>query len=378
MICPNCNGSGKCPQCQGEGRTRCTTCNGIGTLAASCPNCRGSGRNDDGSICGVCAGTGQLANTCPICNGAGNFQCIQCSGGGLCKDCLGTGQVGRDLGELMRFLRIGETRLDHGHFELKPKVSLPAGIQYDEVNLPGEIVQRATSKTSFPLDLSQLSSTFENDTVFGPKEESDLPPESIWTAEETNQTSQVISQTFAVGEMVTTSDSVGITFSQGVTTANNMGMNIGIPPYFGQSFSRSDSFTFTTSTTQTRTITKERHWNYTTSVPVHPHTTVRVEVMYSKGVISCTFEGTVRVTGTVIGINQAKNIPIGVVIVPPPQDIVMPVGTLFRERPHSRVSVVSDNEITCRISGKITGIIGIKIGVSANERPPASSASASP
>ncbi len=229
MVCPNCNGSGKCPQCLGSGKTTCNTCNGAGTLTTTCSTCGGTGSLSDGTQCPVCAGTGQVTNPCPICNGQGSFPCIQCNGTGICKDCLGTGQVKSDLGLLLSIVK-GESSAvaSSGHFSRV----LP-GVTYDELNIPAEIVARAKVPAMYiGVDLGNVGVTFDDDVIYGPRNESLFPPESIYSATNENDTSLPISQSLNVGQLVTTSDSIAITLTEGVSSGTNVGINIGIPPNF--------------------------------------------------------------------------------------------------------------------------------------------------
>lgn len=66
----HCNGSGKCPRCNGSGRTH-----------NKCPKCKGEG-------CSKCDETGYTE--CTSCDGSG--ECDHCGGSGKCPRCGGTGK----------------------------------------------------------------------------------------------------------------------------------------------------------------------------------------------------------------------------------------------------------------------------------------------
>ena len=102
VTCPNCKGSGICPECVGEKRTTCPICNGDG----HCINCGGSGKvnctvcGGDG-LCTECGGDGE--GYCFECEGEGEVDCNSCNGFGLytlrsgrqvtCRDCHGSGKI---------------------------------------------------------------------------------------------------------------------------------------------------------------------------------------------------------------------------------------------------------------------------------------------
>jgi hypothetical protein len=94
IACGACNGTGKCPACQGTGETRCNTCQGTGSQR--CGVCSGKGKTTmltpDGPVeqaCIRCDGTGKIA--CTSCMGSGTHKCYQCRGG-ACIYCRGTGR----------------------------------------------------------------------------------------------------------------------------------------------------------------------------------------------------------------------------------------------------------------------------------------------
>ena len=92
-ICVQCDGTGKCPMCHGEGRYmtnnnwhRCGVCHGTGT----CQVCHG--HVSSRSICIQCDGTGK----CSMCHGEGRYminndwrRCGICHGTGACQVCHG-------------------------------------------------------------------------------------------------------------------------------------------------------------------------------------------------------------------------------------------------------------------------------------------------
>lgn len=362
MECPNCNGSGKCPQCIGSGKITCNTCNGAGTLTTSCSTCGGTGSLADGTQCPVCAGTGQVSSTCPICNGQGSFPCIQCNGTGVCKICLGTGQVNSDLGLLLSVIKGEASALPNpGHF-----LRALTNVNYDEVNIPAEIAARAQVPIWYVgVDLKDIVATFDEDVTYGPVKNSLFPPEVVYTATNENDTSVQNSQSLNVGQLVSTSDSVAITFTEGVAGGTNFGINIGIPGKLGISFGEHTGFSFTQSTVQTTSKSQSRSWNYQILIPVAPHKTVRTELIYSKSLVSCSFDGTVRFRGAVHF--RSKPMLIGPVIVRTGPEPVEPVGVIFRRLPHPRVTVISDTEITCKVSGTFDGIIGVDMKTKSEE-----------
>jgi DNA-directed RNA polymerase subunit RPC12/RpoP len=73
VICPDCNGTGRCiPHKDVYGVTVYT--------------CHGTGR------CPACAGMGKIGNSvCSLCNGSG--KCWNCGGTGKCPRCGGTGRI---------------------------------------------------------------------------------------------------------------------------------------------------------------------------------------------------------------------------------------------------------------------------------------------
>lgn len=300
----------------------------------------------------------------------GNFECGQCFGGGLCKECNGTGQVGDARASLLQILRSkrvdGSVGLGPQHFEL---LGLPAttGIEYEEINLPEEIATRSRGATSFPLDVSGIVTTFPGSTQYGKTDEQRLPPEAIWSTEFANHTTLPATQQLNVGEATSTTDTLTLTVSHGVTTNNNISMNIGYPPYFGTSFAHGESFVVSNTTTHTQTQMKQRTWNYTASIPIGPNKTVRIQLTLTKSIIALPFKAAVQVRGQVKGINPLAHIRLGIVIQPTPTDDTLPVGVLFRNSPHPKVIVINDDTISCELSGTIVGIIGTDLVASASE-----------
>ena len=93
-ICPVCEGTGVCQECNGAkritcpvcyGETKCVACDGTGIY--TCRNCEGTG------ICPDCGGNGSIA--CPNCGGEGIITCPDCDGYGVitCPDCDGYGVI---------------------------------------------------------------------------------------------------------------------------------------------------------------------------------------------------------------------------------------------------------------------------------------------
>lgn len=77
----------KCPNCNGSGKAKCTTCTRL-MEELGCPECK---RNKERTVtCRVCAGAGKLPDPlekvlCPGCQGAGFLLCMVCGGGGGMK-----------------------------------------------------------------------------------------------------------------------------------------------------------------------------------------------------------------------------------------------------------------------------------------------------
>jgi hypothetical protein len=77
----NCNGTGKCQKCNGNGSysEKCGICNGVGTLtypSGPCPYCNATGQRTHSCSrcystgkCNICSGTGK----CPTCKGEGGW-----------------------------------------------------------------------------------------------------------------------------------------------------------------------------------------------------------------------------------------------------------------------------------------------------------------
>ncbi|MBQ7568138.1 rhomboid family intramembrane serine protease [bacterium] len=66
QLCPRCEGSGVCRDCQGTGHIPCPACSGKGTSVwhgkkMTCRTCSGSGQQDCPSQCPSCAGTGRIS-----------------------------------------------------------------------------------------------------------------------------------------------------------------------------------------------------------------------------------------------------------------------------------------------------------------------------
>jgi hypothetical protein len=210
----------------------------------------------------------------------------------------------------------------------------------------------------WPVRLDGLVTTFPNDTVYGTKDEQNLPPASIWNTEIHNGTSQLITQTLSIGELVTTADTLTLSFTLGVATTDNFSFSIGYPPYFGSSFGGSDNFSFTRTTTQTQTLTKQRSWNYQVTVPIGPQKTVRVELVLAKSIISVPFDANIQVHGIV----YAGSVPVA-------------LGKLFQvtqpNRPNPAITIIDDQTIKVKLSGTITGVIGTDLKATVSEINPA-------
>ena len=86
--CGTCAGSGRCPDCNGQGEYRCDNCGGRGVYR--CPTCGGGGVHD-GKRCWDCSGSG--TKDCWSCHGRGFVTCTSCSGSGRCYNCRGSGMV---------------------------------------------------------------------------------------------------------------------------------------------------------------------------------------------------------------------------------------------------------------------------------------------
>ena len=93
--CPDCGGKAKPPptgdgggvvkKTPGSGSAKsvtCSVCNGTGKLSGACINCSGGGK------CRMCAGSGRRASTIRL---GQEIMCIACKGSGKCKECNGTG-----------------------------------------------------------------------------------------------------------------------------------------------------------------------------------------------------------------------------------------------------------------------------------------------
>lgn len=86
--CGTCAGSGRCPDCNGQGEYRCDSCGGRGVLR--CDVCGGGGVHD-GKRCYYCSGSG--TKDCSSCGGRGFVTCESCSGSGRCYNCGGSGAI---------------------------------------------------------------------------------------------------------------------------------------------------------------------------------------------------------------------------------------------------------------------------------------------
>jgi membrane associated rhomboid family serine protease len=64
--CPRCEGSGKCPDCGGQGWITCPSCDGSGERSSSrggtypCRSCKGQGKIECTVSCASCEGSGQI------------------------------------------------------------------------------------------------------------------------------------------------------------------------------------------------------------------------------------------------------------------------------------------------------------------------------
>ncbi len=66
MHCPRCDGSGRCPDCGGQGFQECPACDGSGQRSTSrghtytCKACQGEGKTACPAACPACEGTGEI------------------------------------------------------------------------------------------------------------------------------------------------------------------------------------------------------------------------------------------------------------------------------------------------------------------------------
>ncbi|GAB4453252.1 MAG: hypothetical protein OHK0029_05710 [Armatimonadaceae bacterium] len=88
---PECRGTGKCAECDGERhlKDKCPGCQGVGK--ARCNFCSGSGFQEAMQRpCPQCGGSGK--SSCVFCDGSGHRKCPKCSGTGKCSRCSGRGR----------------------------------------------------------------------------------------------------------------------------------------------------------------------------------------------------------------------------------------------------------------------------------------------